>query len=424
MNPSPESTAAPDPAFVLLFDTLPEFDIGLIADGIRACEPLKQDVTYELEAEGEPGFSAHVMFDDHQVHLVGLSAPLPKSVFEQAVNGSRFHPKLTKEMEGQRAHIVCYYQGRSTDPVEQLMALEKIALAFLPMGVLGLLDSGAWNCRPRMLMEKFNLKLLRGTIAGEPHMLSLGFVKVFKDDGVWFCTKGQHRFGLPDFAWLATLNEAQPVYDALGKLFLHFRDSGTRPQAGETADLGGGQQVRFREVYEFSEWLDGPGGTLVVESANQFGAVPVLTQAASGTPTKSGGKATKILLGAGIAVGGIILLLVLGIGLLFWRYSPRRQTAPRSPTSQFPPPSAPRGGATTTNAPRFIGPPVFLRSKHATFTDLQGNQYNDVVLTIADGRGLSYYKIGGRPGTIPFTNLPTEFLVGLGVPTNWPGVLK
>jgi hypothetical protein len=67
---------------------------------------------------------------------------------------------------------------------------------------------------------------------------------------------------------------------------------------------------------------------------------------------------------------------------------------------------------------------VFFHNRHATFTDLRGNAYNDVVLTIADGRGLSYYKPGSRQGTIPFTNLPTEFLMGLNIPTNWPGVVS
>jgi hypothetical protein len=67
---------------------------------------------------------------------------------------------------------------------------------------------------------------------------------------------------------------------------------------------------------------------------------------------------------------------------------------------------------------------VFLHDRHATFTDLQGNAYTDVILTIADERSVYYYKTGSVSGNIALTNLPAEFLLGLGMPTNWPGVLK
>lgn len=644
-----ENSPAPDPVFTLVFNQLPKFDIGLIAEGIRACEPLKQDVTYQLDAESDAGFSAQVMFDDHQVHLVGLNAPLPPGVIDQSVKCSKFHPKLTQEMLAPRAHIICYYTGGSADPVEQLMALEKVALAYLPMGVLGLLDSGAWNCRPRVLMEKFDVKHLRACLQGEPHMVSLGFVKFIKDDGVWFCSKGQHRFGLPDFAWLATLNEAQAVYDAFGKLFLQLRADGGRPQPGDTAVIGGNIYVRFREVYEYGDWLNGPAGTLVIERTNEaeartggptgagtlhesgdqvvmvkggdeamelafalareslphfwqihahpqngesgFGlkvkvadrygtehfwmgdierkdgqiygrvnnepkivktikegqrlvlppddivdwlymrhgkmvgnytarvlvrtlppaeaqkyqtmmcdfvplkvncpcgqhysfeieavngkmpgpvqcpacgadgtaganatlaaifkgevagtvapkpqgklsltaatkpaAPPAEPPRAARVPPKTEGGAIKVLKGAALAIGGLILVIVLGLALLVHFFSPRHYRPAPFPTPHYTPPSHPPGnGSATATTSTFVGRPVIFHDRHATFTDLQGNEYNDVVLTIAVPNGLSYFKPGARAGVLPYTNLPTEFLAGLGVPTNWPGVLK
>ena len=657
MNTSPDTNtdkqATLDPVFILVFDTLPAFDIGRIADGLRSLEPLKQDVTYEFAGESADGFVATVMFDDHQIQLAGLNAPVPPGTIEQTVASSRYKPELTKAMRAGRAQIVCYYQGHSADPVEQLMAMEKIAGAFLPMGLLGLLDPGAWNCRPREVMEKVDLKMLRACLQGDPLSFSIGFVKFIQDNGVWFCTKGQHRFGLPDLAWFAPLNQGQFVYDAFGKLFLQMRETGTRPQVGDTAAAGEGIYVRFREVYEYHDWLNGPAGTLVVEPTNEaeartggptgagtlheqrdqavfvkegdeamdlvfslsrdsmphfwevfanpqngedgFGlkvrisdrygseqfwmgdieqkdgqiygrvnndpnvvktvkkgqrlvlppedtvdwmyfrngkvvgnytaralvrtmpaaeakkyrqmmsdfvplkvncacgqhyafeieapggrmpgpvqcpacgadgtaaanemlaaifegkgagqagapkaqsklslasssktsAPPPLSTARTTAPRKTASGSKPLLIKIGAAIGGLAVLLVLGIALLVFIYKPRHPASPHFPSpprpaSTLPPAAASPGDPARAAVSRPAGPPVFFHSRHATFTDLQGNEYNDVVLTIADGRGLSYYKPGSRPGIIPFTNLPTAFLIDLKIPTNWPGVV-
>ena len=97
-----------------------------------------------------------------------------------------------------------------------------------------------------------------------------------------------------------------------------------------------------------------------------------------------------------------------------------REHLPEALARNASPGGAPPGGANNMVADKT----VFLHDRHATFTDLQGNAYTDVILTIADERSVYYYKAGSVSGNIALTNLPAEFLLGLGMPTNWPGVLK
>lgn len=90
-------------------------------------------------------------------------------------------------------------------------------------------------------------------------------MKFFLPDGmIWFCSKGFHRWGVPDFALLGEQGEGETAVDIFSGLLGYVRSSGAQLSPGDTADLGG-TLLRFGPVYEYAEYLAGPSGTLVIE---------------------------------------------------------------------------------------------------------------------------------------------------------------
>lgn len=100
---------------------------------------------------------------------------------------------------------------------------------------------------------------------------------------------------------------------------------------------------------------------------------------------------------------------------------PSEPAAPPAPASRVQPKTDLAISQVRTPAPVIS---IDLRQQIATFTNLQGKGFTNVTLIRADAKsGLVYSFVGGA-GSLPFSGLPAEFLVGLGVPTNWPGVLS
>jgi hypothetical protein len=67
---------------------------------------------------------------------------------------------------------------------------------------------------------------------------------------------------------------------------------------------------------------------------------------------------------------------------------------------------------------------IDLGGQLMTFTNLQGKNFENVKLVKADPRGGLIYSFDGGEGAVPLGALPIDFLVQLGVPTNWPSVMQ
>jgi hypothetical protein len=251
---------------ILLFDKLPKLDITKIAGAIAQIEPLKKPVRSNIQVEEGGILRAFVEFDDHRLQLVGFSARVPAATMEHTIPVSNWKPQDKALLQGHKAHILCYYEGENTNPVERLIALYKTAFAFCKEGVLGILDEDAWNCMPRrMIEEQVKPDMLQSCRQTVPLGIWTGFVKLFKSKTeVWFCTKGYHRFGAKDLAYLGRPDEANATYDLFGNLFFYMRD-GAVLKAGDTAQVSETENIRFREVYEYPDSLNSPSGTLVLE---------------------------------------------------------------------------------------------------------------------------------------------------------------
>jgi hypothetical protein len=265
-NPVQQDKSNASTAVVMLFNSLPKLDGTHIANVISQVETLKHPVAIDVQIEEKGILRAFVKFDDHKIQLVGFSAPVPSSTLERTIPTSNWKQEDKLPLQNHTAHVICYYEGENTNPTEQLISLYKIAHAFSNFGLLGILDEDAWNCMPTwMIKEQMKPDVLQSCRESVPLGIWTGFVKLFKSkNDVWYCTKGYHRFGVKDLAYLGQLGDANNVYTLFGNLF-EYMLSGASIVAGNTAQISETEHIRFREVYEYDDYLNSPLQTLVLE---------------------------------------------------------------------------------------------------------------------------------------------------------------
>lgn len=258
---------APDRLILfLVFDTLPIPDLAAIRQDIAGIEPLAGTVDCSTDGVGPAGAQLMISFGPHSFILAGIDAPVPADSSQNAVDTSNWSAEDKAPLRRHRAHMICAYASTGADPTEQFVAALKVAAAFLRYGLVGVIDAAAWNCLPpRAITASLAADFLVGARQTIPVAIWTGFVKLFRPDGlIWFCSKGFHRWGAPDFALLGAEGEGDTAVDIFSALLGYVRSTGARLSPGDTADLGG-VPLRFGPVREYAEYLEGPGGTLVIE---------------------------------------------------------------------------------------------------------------------------------------------------------------
>jgi hypothetical protein len=257
-------------SLILVFDRLPDLSKVMFADHLPRIEPLDGAVRTKMDIQGEDATAGGVLhtivsFGDHEVQMAGFSFPAPPDVVEHTVRVSNWSQEAKPPLFNHKAHILAFYRGTNRNPVEQMVALYKVAHCFQAQGLIGVLDTDGWNCMPAAfigkMLESQMLKTCRESI---PLGIWAGYVKLFKaQDEIWFCTKGLWRFGANDMAFLGRLSDSDFVFDTFDDLFRYMR-SGAVLRTGHTAQVGDAY-LKFRAPYEYADFLESPGGTLVIE---------------------------------------------------------------------------------------------------------------------------------------------------------------
>ncbi len=257
---------------IFLFKTLPKLSEATLYQGLSASGPLQNPLRIFDEIESaDSGQYARLAFDEHQFRWLGVRSAAPAESIEQPIECSHWPLSDKALLRRHQAHVICWYEGSASDPGEQMMAMLRLARAFSKLGLLGVVDTDAWNCIPApVLVKATQPDTLAACRTQVPVALWTGFVKLFKTEHeVWFCTKGFHRWGLRDFALLGKHTDGEQVARLFGSLFHYLRQSKVVLEPGQTAKFGN-QFLRFAPVKEFAQYIDSPLGTLVIERhANQ-----------------------------------------------------------------------------------------------------------------------------------------------------------
>ncbi|WYX34193.1 DUF4261 domain-containing protein [Achromobacter xylosoxidans] len=240
-----------------------------LAAALRAYHPEMREARAEIEPD-MPELLALVGWGKHVVRLVGFNAPFPQDALEACVAPAHYPAEVKEQVRGHVSHVLLYYAGFETDPLEQYVALAAVAGALTGLQAVAVLNEDAHTSLPagvfsRESMGDESLELLRSLPL---NMLYCGFVKYEVEgvQGVWMRTYGAGRFGLPDFAVLAEGHHQGEQYSNMfNNIMAYLLDSGAELAAGHTMQIGEDRYMKLREPLEAEYFLHGPQAVLVTE---------------------------------------------------------------------------------------------------------------------------------------------------------------
>jgi len=221
-------------------------------------------LTDVIEQDGQ--WHIGITFDQHRFRLIGQLGCTDDDSLKRAIECSHWPEQDKDRLRHHLAHFVCYYLGEHEDPGERIIATHRLAAAMVAEGLTGVIDPEAWTCLPAKILSDITqaprLETFRNAV---PAGLWTGFVKLLVSErDIWFCTKGMHRWGRPDFAMLGVNADSQKVSEIFFALINYALASPDNLKPGDNADFGPGLKLSFEPVTEFADYLDSPRGTLVV----------------------------------------------------------------------------------------------------------------------------------------------------------------
>ena len=221
-------------------------------------------LTDVIEQEGQ--WHAGITFDQHRFRLIGQGTRAKDESLDRAIQCSHWPEADKARLQAHAAHFVCYYLGEHEDPGERIIATHRLAAALVGDGLTGVIDPEAWTCLPaKVLTDITQAQRLNTFRNAAPAGLWTGFVKLLvNEQDIWFCTKGMHRWGRPDFAMLGVNADSQKMSETFFALVNYAIVSPDPFKPGDHADFGPGLNLSFEAVTEFEDYLNSPCGTVVV----------------------------------------------------------------------------------------------------------------------------------------------------------------
>jgi hypothetical protein len=255
----------------LLFPTAAVLDPHQVAKAFRAyhrsmsrarCE-IDPDLSKEGKVFGLVGWGNHV------VRLVGFDVPMPPAAVEACVGPAHYPQKLKEVARAHKSHLLLYYAGYESAPLEQYVALAVTAGVLARLGAILVLNESARTSFPAEVLSNSDAN---GDIVDLLRTLPLpilycGFVKyeIEGAGGVWMRTHGAPLLGLPDFAvHAAGHHEGQRYFDAFCNILTYLQRSGAQMAPGHTMQIGEDQYLRVRAPGEDEKFLQGGDGEVLV----------------------------------------------------------------------------------------------------------------------------------------------------------------
>jgi hypothetical protein len=186
-----------------------------------------------------------------------INAPTPG--LDEMIQFTRRDNAELAHLKQHGSHVLCWATGRSG--IDQTIVLFQIALAMKGQGAIGFIHVPGWQCftldQVEAMLAPEHAEALRGEMA---KAVFCNLIPFHGQGGTWWATKGNHVFGIPDFAlW----NEGQMKQPEVYNLFLYLFDylrQGARLKHGETLNLPG-HVLRIGPVTEYHDYIAGKGET-------------------------------------------------------------------------------------------------------------------------------------------------------------------
>ncbi|GAA0122000.1 MULTISPECIES: DUF4261 domain-containing protein [Clostridium] len=254
-------------ALYLLFKDSFVIDKEKLASKIEEIDNDKVSVEPILGLDGDEAFYSYVTIGDDKFRLVGIDCPLPKEISSYTINCGYGNREELEAMGNHKYHVIAFYEGTSADKNHIFNLYSKLAYGFLHYGFLGLANGYSWNVIiPSLIKDIPENKEVKTLLSTPSMMIWRNFIKIPHNEGVWFTTKGNNIYGIPEFAFYGTFENNQEVYNIFEDIFYYIYDTKAEVHIGDTMQIEEEVYLKFREVYELQDTLEGEEiNTLVIE---------------------------------------------------------------------------------------------------------------------------------------------------------------
>lgn len=222
-----------------------------------------------VSAEGPPATVVGLLgWGSHVIKLAGFDAPMPYGPVETCVVPAMMPPDIKADAKRHAAHVLLFYAGTHSDPLERFVALAAAAGAVARFGAIVVLNEEARAAAPAFDLipdaDDDSLQTLRALPL--PYLFG-GFVKmdIGDPDRPWVRTFANHRLGLPNLAYhLSGHPETSRAFQLFAGLLGYLRQTGEAFSDGDTLDLGDAR-MKLRTPADHEWYLESDGVMFVVE---------------------------------------------------------------------------------------------------------------------------------------------------------------
>lgn len=267
------------PSITLCFKNLPKIQKNQIIQTLQQIEPFNGDIQFYIEEDANGlTFQGNLEFENHKIQFLGNSARLSDAIIESCVHTAHWQEHFKNKILTSQATISLVYAGNSTDPVENYIALYKVAACFYGDDLLGVINEPAWTYHPAEILPKiiFNnmVNLCRNS---PPFLFWTGFIKTSLDltspfshtVNNCFFTKGHHVFGIPDLAFYSSNADPMKIKKIFNDIIEYAWFENKNLEPGDFVGFDNHEVYELVEPDEKIEFLESPTKTLVLRMMNQ-----------------------------------------------------------------------------------------------------------------------------------------------------------
>jgi hypothetical protein len=253
-------------SFMLLYRNQPEFSMESLKEALQ-----KEFIGAAISgaAEGKILF-LNIKLPKGEILCAGLTFPYPGQVLKNILQVCHFSQQEKQEFHDSQSHIMLSYKGDEAAHLK-FDALYRVisCLVKLDPNAIGVVNEGAMTAHPVRMMEALEAEKQELSAGKSMPFMSWmlwtgACVKYIQDpDTIWFVTKGNHQFGLPELAFKGGPGQGNSTMEIFNGLFSYMYFYKAKLAAGHTADFGD-KKLKFSAVEEYADLFTGRHGTLVV----------------------------------------------------------------------------------------------------------------------------------------------------------------
>jgi hypothetical protein len=260
-----EAEGARDPGITVLFAQPGPIDRARLQASLDGIAPGQAAIgeIMGLPPGGEQLDTAcRVTIRGQAIDCLGIDAAAPG--LDEVIQTTRSDKAVLAPLRTQQRHVVCFARG-AKDGFDATLALHQLAAAFADQGALGIIQVSAWQCALSANVRKMIAPDAVAALQQGAHKLAwCNLIPFHGEGGTWWATKGNHVFGVPDFAlWDQGQLKPDQIRNVLYYLF-DYVTKGAVIKHGENLQVGAGLMLRAGPVTEFHEYIAGPGETIAL----------------------------------------------------------------------------------------------------------------------------------------------------------------